>query len=185
MAVADTIVAAAFAVWFLLSVGFQTSWFATKIGKFDKFGLLPRWTFFAPNPGRHDYHLVYRECGADVDLSSLERLEAAAPQLSPWIEVPDLHEGRSLLFLWHPQRRITKTMTDIVNGLLLARGRLTERPSLVQFTVEYFLLLHLIQRGASPAVKRQFAIVRTRGFESERERDIVFVSNFHRAAVQP
>jgi hypothetical protein len=175
----DLTVISAFVIWFLLSVGNQIGPVADKLARFDRFGFLPRWTFFAPNPGIYDHHLVFRECGAEVDVSSVDRLEAAAPHLSAWLEVSDLYSGRSFPFLWNPQRRLTKTISDVVNGLVIARNRFSEKPDVVQFTVEYFLLLHLVQRGAAGPSQRQFAIVRTHGFTDDRQTQLVFLSNFH------
>ena len=183
--IVEYIVAAVFGIWFVLSIGYQVSWFSGKIGRFDKFGFLPRWTFFAPNPGTYDHHLVYRECSADVDVTSVGQLDTPGLELSGWQQVPELYRGHSLPFLWNPQRRVTKTVSDIVNNLVLARARLKGDANFVQFTVEYFLLLHLIARNAPPSVQRQFAIIRTHGFEGGRTPELVFISNFHRMGQTP
>jgi hypothetical protein len=178
----EGIVVAIFSIWFLLSVGFQIAPISAKIGRFDRFGFLPRWTFFAPNPGTYDHHLVYRECGADVDVSSIEKLDSVGPLLSPWQQVERLNGGVCIPFIWNPHRRVTKTVTDIVNTLVVARTHLNN-PDFIQFTVEYFMLLHLIARDAPASVQRQFAIVRTHGFLGDRTPELVFISNFHRMGV--
>jgi hypothetical protein len=172
----------AFAVWLVLSAAYQFSAVSEKLGRFDRFGLLPRWTFFAPNPGTHDHHIVYRECSSgDFDLSTPEAQNAASANLSPWRELTDLCSGFAIPFLWNPQRRVTKTVTDVVSGLLSIGNRNPEDVKYAHFTVEYFLLLHLTMRGASAPGQRQFAVLRTHGFGAERRTQAVFVSKFHRA----
>lgn len=169
---------ALFALWFLVSVLFQIRPVAARIGRFDRLGLLPKWTFFAPNPGIHDHHIIYRECDASLDVAKARDAGPVAG-LSPWRQLADLCSGHNILFVWNPQRRVTKTISDLVNSLAITRRAVAGSPHLIQFTVDYFLLLHLVQRGASECVKRQFAIVRSHGFASERSTELVFISNFH------
>jgi hypothetical protein len=166
-------------LWLLLSVANQYRPFALRIGRYDHFSLLPRWTFFAPNPGMHDVHLLYRECAADLDVSTPEGLNGASAKLSPWREMADLCPGHNVLFVWNPQRRVTKTILDIVAVLNRVR-QLTDDQN-AQITVEYFLLLHLVMRGAGDSTQRQFAVVRTHGFGPERQSEVVFLSAFHPA----
>jgi len=171
-----------FAIWFALSIAYQFSAVSEKLGPFDRFALLPRWTFFAPNPGMQDHHLVYREClSGDIDLSTLQAQEAASANLSSWREVTDLCPGFAIPLLWNPQRRVTKTITDVSNSLLTMRRRSPEGAKYAHFTVEYFLLLHLTMRDARAPARRQFAVLRTHGFGAERSARAIFLSKFHLA----
>lgn len=178
----ETAVMTLLAAWLAGSAAYQFRAVSNLIGRYDRFGLLPRWTFFAPNPGIHDHHLMYRECHSDADLSTPEGAASALAALSSWREVADLVPGHSYLFVWNPQRRVTKTMSDIINNLSAARHKNPDFVRYIQFTVEYFWLLHLVLRGASPAVQRQFAVIRTHGFGSDRKAEVVFVSKFHPAS---
>ncbi len=169
-----------FGVWLLLTAVYQFPQASQWIGRRDHFGLLPRWTFFAPNPGTSDHHIVYREClDPAADLSSQERIEAASASLSPWRELADLCPGHHILFLWNPQRRVNKTISDLVNGFALLRKTSPDLPRYAHFTVEYFILLNLVQRGAPRSSRRQFAIVRSHGFGEARMLAPTLVSDFH------
>src|SRR5690348_12432463 len=67
--IADILIALFFLGWFILSIlnQFGFAWF-DKITRHDHFSLLPLWTFFAPNPGQSDYHLIYRDRKTDGSL---------------------------------------------------------------------------------------------------------------------
>lgn len=72
----DICVAFIFALWLLISIVWQFQFKSlTAIKEFDFIGIFPNWTFFAPNPGTSDYHIVYR-------LAQNETI------ISEWIEIP-------------------------------------------------------------------------------------------------
>jgi hypothetical protein len=173
-------IAGGFSLWFLLSILYQVRPFAGKIGRFDRLGLLPRWTFFAPNPGIYDHHIIYRECDPAVRPETLD--SGCGEGLSGWRQLEGLCNGGNVPLVWNPQRRVTKTITDVVNALMTARRIFQDRPNLIQFTLEYFLLLHLVQRHVREGAFCQFAVVRSHGFSGDRTPGIVFLSNFHRVA---
>ena len=110
------------AVWFVLSALNQINPISARLGPYDPLGLLPRWTFFAPHPGIYDYHLLYRECESlETQLGTMEMVEAAKHLVGPWTQVPAICPGSARFMLWNPQRRVTKTITDIVAGLTTLR----------------------------------------------------------------
>ena len=173
-------IGAFFALWFVLSIGFQVRPIASRLGRYDRLGLLPRWTFFAPNPGIYDHHIIFRECDPSVD-PTVVQLEGG-DALTPWRELDGLCTGNNVPLIWNPQRRVTKTITDVVNSMAVTRRLFKDKPNLIQFTLDYFLLLHLVQREARDGALCQFAIIRSHGFIGDRAPNVVFISNFHRVA---
>lgn len=158
--------------WFLASIIHQCRfrWWA-RVSRYDSFNLLPTWSFFAPNPGHHDFHLVYRdwvegECG-------------------PWTEFATTIVETRWRWLWNPSRYPGKALTDLTNGIFRAVQLNVDEPRVVILSSSYLSLLHLVmaQPPASPKVdRRQFAILRTRDFGSKRQIEVAFVSEEHRAA---
>src|SRR5262249_47688071 len=63
-------------------------------------GLIPSWSFFAPNPANRDFALFYRERYQSGDLS-------------PWREVGSSCSRKTLLVaVWNPGSRPKKAITD-------------------------------------------------------------------------
>jgi hypothetical protein len=162
------VVAGLLGVWFLLTVLSQFEYFFRIIVRFDRFRLVPRWAFFAPNPGHHDYHLVYRGRRADNSLTE-------------WEELTDVNCGQNLSCVWNPQRRVVKTISDIVKMVSLMRKHHEVPSQYLQFTLPYMLLLHFVQARGGADIERQFAIVRTEGFAELRptKLDVILLSEFH------
>lgn len=174
--------AAILVIWFALSALNQINPISTRLGPYDPLGLLPRWTFFAPHPGIYDYHLLYRECeSVETPLTTPQMCEAAKHVVGPWMQVPGIYPdaGSSRFMLWNPQRRVTKTITDIVAGMTQLRLTYPKLGEGVQYTTYYWLLLHLIEQQSRREGQRQFALVQTHGFPPERESALFFMSNFH------
>lgn len=159
--------------WFLASVIHQCRfrWWS-RITHFDVFNLLPRWSFFAPNPGRHDFHVIYRDW---IDDDS-----------GPWTEFATTTVETRLRWLWNPTRYPNKAISDLTNGLYLALQLNDVEPRAVLLSSSYISLLHVVM--AQPPVilkanRRQFAILRTHDFGSSRKIEVAFVSEVHRAAL--
>src|SRR6185437_2664612 len=161
--------------WFVLSALNQINPISARLAPYDPLGLLPRWTFFAPHPGIYDYHLLYRECDSlETPLRTVQMVDAAKDRLSPWMQVPDICPGSSRFMLWNAQRRVTKTITDIVAGLTTLRLEYPDLGDGVQYTSYYWLLLHLIQRQSRHQAQRQFAVIQAHGFPPERQSAVFF-----------
>jgi hypothetical protein len=176
--------AALLVLWFVLSALNQIDPISTRLAPYDALGLLPRWTFFAPHPGIYDYHLIYRECGSlDTPLATPQMFEAAKDLVGPWTQVPDLYPGPARFMLWNPQRRVTKTISDIVAGMTMLRIAYPKLGDGVQCTTYYWLLLHLIEQHARRQGQRQFALIQSHGFPPARESVLFFLSNFHPVGV--
>jgi hypothetical protein len=93
------------------------------------FGLIPIWTFFAPNPGMTDYYLLYRDRLPDGSLDNWRKVELKQS------------ENGFRLALWNPTKRNHKALSDMVSSLIrLANHRRSE--ALV--TVPYILILNVV-----------------------------------------
>ncbi|HET6360746.1 MAG TPA: hypothetical protein VFH11_01665 [Gemmatimonadota bacterium] len=158
-----------FGIWLGLSVlhQFPHGRWIRRIKRFDRFGVLPDWTFFAPTPIVSDYRFLYRDMSGDGTLTS-------------WKEIT--YRNTSLLrSVWHPERRIQKGLNVSVASLVrraIAAGRFEKRRLL---EVSYLLILNFVEKQPRDfrAVKRQFLIAQTRGVESDDNPHIMFLSAFH------
>ncbi len=162
-------------IWFVASIihQFRFDWWKFFI-RFDIFNFLPNWSFFAPNPGKHDFHLVYRAWIQD--------------QPSPWQEIVTLSGNWYLRWIWHPSRYPTKALSDLTYGLYRAIYNSNGDKTMVMFSSSYLSLLNLVM-SQSPLEGtdhyRQFAIVVTQGFKEGRHIEIKFLSELHRVESNP
>jgi len=154
-------------VWFLVSTLSQLNLPpATVLKSHDVFSLIPNWSFFAPRPGTSDYHLLFR------DLIS-------SGEAGRWQEIP-LADKRTLWgAIWNPQKRRTKTLSDVVRGLL----RLAQDKSLRDYslTLPYLVILNYVSSIPRPetSVQTQFMILKSEGFLSNEDPQFLFLSNVH------
>jgi hypothetical protein len=155
-----------FGAWFALSVALQ---FAPKwlvpLKLYDHFSLLPGWTFFAPNPGTSDTHLLFRDRLID-------------PGMTPWREVPIRRSP--LRAFWHPQKRAAKTLRDLETHLLQLRDQKATRES-VFLSIPYLTLINYISSfpRANFTVSTQFTMVRSCGYWGGTPSAIIFLSELH------
>jgi hypothetical protein len=173
----EALLAITLTVWFVLSAAGQFSYRRIELlRRWDCFSLIPIWTFFAPNPGHTDYHLIYRDRSADG-------------KLGVWTEIPLIARRRWFTALWNPQKRGKKIVSDVLNSFGVffehhenARLPRDEALQLVMLTTPYLIVLNLV--SAVPRTlgvqARQFAVVERFGFVSNQPPEPVFVSPFHR-----
>jgi hypothetical protein len=140
---------------------------ADVIAPYDRFHLLPRWTFFAPRPASKDGHLITRYELVDGTMSPWENVEiqAARGRFDP---------------IWNPGKRARKVVSDCINGLKLVQQRHGSGPHL-KFYIPYLTFLNLahnLARGHAKARSVQFAIIETSG-RHDRRIWIYFVSELH------
>jgi hypothetical protein len=153
--------------WFLISLAAQMN--ARPVAYLrarDIFSLIPNWSFFAPRPGTSDYHLVFR----DSDESG---------EWSRWREIP-LNEKRTLWgAIWNPQKRRTKTLSDVVRALI----GLAQKKTLNDFslTLPYLSILNYISSfpRSGQSLQTQFMILKSEGFFDDQEPQFLFLSNMH------
>lgn len=170
-----------FIIWFLVSIVWQFKFeFLQRIGKYDIFQLLPNWTFFAPNPGISDYHLLYR---TKVCNNS---------EVTNWVEIPFIEYRRFTNFVWNPNRRYIKFLIDCINNLLkmvaeyrkdnLTKDDITKNLCL---SVPYLLMLNCVYKHVDTLHIKddeayvQFAIVESFGILPSNEPEPLIVSTFH------
>ena len=165
----DLILITLFGVWLILSAlnqFYHGKWIA-PLKRRDKLGLIPIWTFFAPNPGRSDHHLLYRDETEDG--------------VGCWKEI-DLRRGSIVRAFWHPARRVNKAVNDAIHSLMRPRPELKDSRRGRMIEVPYITLLSYVSRQPRGfnALRRRFLIARTEGVESHDRPKIIFISEAHR-----
>ena len=162
-----------FLVWLALTVScqFEHHTVTQFVRTFDVLNLIPIWTFFAPNPGKQDYHLLYRD-------------KTRGDAVGDWIEV-DLQEERHLLScLWNPDKRDKKVLSDVVQDLitLLQAGAGQTDNRFLVLTLPYLTILKAVcirERRRPEAACRQFMLAGSHGFNSGKDPDFILLSLFH------
>jgi hypothetical protein len=163
-----TLIVAFLVVWFVLSALNQCKRGALvrPIKRRDAFSLIPVWTFFAPRPGVTDFNLLYRDRSVDG-------------RCGPWHEL-SLSPPGAVKGIWNPSKRVRKGVTDMCNILLRNAAQRPGKRMYIQ--LPYLTLLHYVCE--EPRIQlshlRQFAVVRTFGFHTGREPQVLFVSGMHR-----
>src|SRR5215212_2212851 len=161
--------------------GFLLSWFAisaicqvpSKLEKWlrahDVCSLIPRWHFFAPNPGTRDFPLLYRDRLSDGCVSR-------------WREVPLCKPPRGIAAVWNPGRRHNKAFFDITQELTTTSLVLSDRTALIQLTVPYIAVLNFVSclPRDYDACDTQFLIMTAVGYDKATKPSKVFVSAVHR-----
>jgi hypothetical protein len=167
----EIVIGGGLAAWFAASVlnQFSFRWF-DRIRQRDAFSLLPIWSFFAPNPGQSDYHVVYRDRRADGSVSG-------------WNEMDISDTRRPYSWLWNPEKRSKKVITDVVAMVAEASQSPGGATGLV-LSIPYLLVLNVVNHlQAEPAAThRQFLIVETYGFVPVEPARALLQSDFHALA---
>ncbi len=166
----DVTASAVLGVAFVASVvhQFRRGWWL-RIARFDVLYLLPRWSFFAPNPGHHDLHVVYRDW----------QLGAAGG----WRELRATPTNPVTRWFWNPDRFARKAVFDMTSALLGALAAEPETQSrTVLLTSSYIHLLGWVlaqEECVTDVSARQFAIVRSSTTPDARHVEIAYVSELH------
>jgi hypothetical protein len=170
MSLAASIVCAVVAAWVLVTVFAHFPPLQYWINRFDQCHVIPRWNFFAPNPGDRDYHLVVRTRCEDG-------------RVTEWQNVPLYVPRPKLACLWHPQKRAAKVLNDAVQSLRFLQRREGVSNSGLPFSLPYLLLLSIASRAApvaAGAMELQFAIIEATGHDDTRALRCAFLSSYHR-----
>ena len=128
--------------------------------------ITPTWSFFAPIPGMHDYHLMFRTTSKQGEVTD-------------WREVQSLKNKRKPhTFLWNPDKKFLKSLNDLVQGLL-AFSRGANHESQIHLSIPYLHLLNYISTLSfdTTAEKVQFMILSSSRMS---EHKVLFVSSNHR-----
>lgn len=154
-------------LWLVITLLAQHSRFRPFSSR-DAFHVIPRWTFFAPNPGTRDYHLVVRDRCRDG-------------RMSDWKSVPVYSTRPRFGYLWHPQKRSSKIMNDAIQSIKLLLKHENVGATGLPFTMPYILLLYCAAHAVPPepdAVEFQIAIIESTGHD-KRGLECSFLSSFH------
>jgi hypothetical protein len=172
----------ALCVWFVLSVVNQFRRISSILSRYDEFALLPRWTFFAPNPGIHDQFLIWRTADAALDLSDQAAWPDHAGDITPWRELAhDALDGPVIPCLWNPSRRTLKSILDLASGLHAPASDPADNV-IEKLGFSYILFCEMVSRLAESGTQYQWAIAKTHGFQGQRSLAFVYMSDFHRKA---
>ena len=160
----SALVIAILAVFTVLSIVHQIRPLQRHLQKFDRFGLLPNYSFFAPRPLTSDYRLVYK-IATDDD--------------AEWVEIPICAEAGALRLLWNPGKYVNKAFVDTCNFLIAEFHALSQK-TLIQLSLNYLTLLLTVARhlrhadGQAEAVR--FAVVTTAGGDRTGIERVMFAS---------
>jgi hypothetical protein len=180
----DNAVAVVLGVWLVCTIlgQFATVTRGKRFGwvrRWDYAGLIPTWTFFAPNPATADLHVVYRDRLADGTLT-------------PWTEALFIEPRRYWHVFWNPGKRQRKVFTDLIGTLSrqLARVKARSRrknkrryhplPKFLHTSLPYLAILNYV--SCLPRLNRssatQFALFRAEDGNADRAR-LLIVSALH------
>jgi hypothetical protein len=170
MSAAAMVVVVIYVLWGAATIVNQFhSWCPAWLRAVDVCGLIPTWTFFAPNPGMTDYYLLYRDRLADGSFDNWRKVELKGS------------DNGFRLALWNPTKRRHKALSDTVNALIgLSRHRASDT---LIVTVPYVLLLNFItsRPHSLGTTGTQFMVLEHSGFSHEPERSrVMVISGIHR-----
>src|SRR3954466_8083099 len=155
-------------IWLFLSIlaQFRDIKVIKWIKDSDPFALLPAWTFFAPIPGVADYKLLYRDKLLDG-------------KYTKWIKIP--YRDHSI---WHsilnPDKRRQKAIADCCISLLQISIKNPKDKSILLSFPYLFILNYIMSMPKNPLCEyRQFSIIRTFGYLSDKQPDLLFTSCLH------
>jgi hypothetical protein len=163
-------IAAVFAIWWAISAcnQFRSGACTLRLRRHIPLGLIPLWTFFAPNPARADSRLVWRE-------------EHGA-EWSGWRELHFGFAPASSRWLLNPELILNKSVADLVGSLLRVCSERGDRSALLSSAYVTLLSIVLAQPRPTGCSSIQFAVVRTSAVSLARRIDIVFLSEVHEVA---
>jgi hypothetical protein len=154
-----------FACWLVLCLVVYVPSVSTTIRRLDQMALIPEWRFFAPNPGRHDFHLLYRDKFADGTLTA-------------WTEVAPITRRRATSLLLNPDRRRNKALFDCTQEFA---KHVEARDRALELSIPYLTLLNYVSclpRSPSPNWT-QFLLMWSAGDASDKDPEVLFISGLH------
>ena len=158
-----------FLSWFILTIinQFNYKW-VQKVKKFDVFHLLPRWTFFAPNPGTSDYHFVFRLMDVNNNVSS-------------FTEIPLYGNRNFLSAFWNSNKRVKKALADLVMDLNRQCVSKEINEENIKISFSYIALLNFLSNVPKSTNTKsiQFAILKSQGFIDDEIPSLIICSEFH------
>lgn len=163
---------AGFGVWFIASVVSQhPQRIFDRLRRVEPTGLaLPDWRFFAPEPARYDFVVLYRMLRADGSETPWQALAEPKPRIPRHA-------------VWFPERRLDKALHDLCD-------RLTQQLNVFgddgTDALEYTLLSGLIRRRVEESADGdrprgfQFLIARSSGYDEGEDPKYLYLSRFEK-----
>lgn len=145
------------------------AWCPRWLNAVNVFGLIPVWTFFAPNPGMTDYYLLYRDRLPDGSLDNWKKVELKGS------------ENGLRFALWNPAKRKQKALSDLLSSLIEFVKRCGGDAVFV--SVPYILILNFITSRPHTlgTDATQFMVLEHSGFTDDPDLSRVLVmSRIHR-----
>jgi hypothetical protein len=161
----DWLVVLFFAVWAGVSILVLFPKMTSRLRQRDIFGLVPEWKFFAPIPGRGDFHFLYRDFYPEG--------------CTAWTEIEVGGRRRWWNFLWHPNRRDRKAAFDAAREMY--RFMMPEHQSQLQVSVPYLSLLCYVCGQARTLIplQTQFLLLYSEAAYADGEPQISLLSSTH------
>lgn len=140
----ELIIESAFVLWFLVSVAAHIPAWKGIRNKINLGGLLPNWYLFTAQ-------LLVQ------DLCLRSRRQSSVERFTLWTDVPIRLPQPHFLFIWNPERRLSKSILDCVDAIIQARIRGKREQALQSMP---FYLLYEWSRRNSPSEQQnlQFCI---------------------------
>lgn len=165
-----TLVAGGYAGWLVLTALSQHPHrMFDRFRRHDPLGLmLPNWRFFAPEPARHDFHVLHR-------------VRRASGTTSPWVLSTRIAPRVVQHAVWFPGRRREKAMFDISNELIL---QMTGNNGQVVDTPAYRTLCRHVESvvredtSEDPPTGFQFVLAQHSGHDESEDPEYIFVSPY-------
>jgi hypothetical protein len=167
----ELLVTAGLGLWFTATAASQhPNTMFDRLRNYDRAGLLiPNWRFFAPEPARHDFHVLHRVLTAD----GVE---------TPWDETSRFVPRAWSHALWFPRQRRHKAIFDVCHDLVrhlqAPERQITESPAyrLLQEFVECTVRTDFAGRELPQGF--QFTVARHTGYDQDQDPDYILVSPF-------
>jgi hypothetical protein len=162
------VVVSCLAVWLLATclAQFNYSWVRRVVS--DPLHIIPRWTFFAPNPGTSDFHLVFRQVSVTGEMSHFREMST--------------RRRRRLAVLFNPEKRANKALHDlsVMLASLIATRNWDE--TTIQYSFPYLGLLNMaLTQPRDPTTEKiQFCLLCTSGYRDSGSPVMIITSGFHR-----
>lgn len=146
--VLDFIIILVLGSYLLITIAYhfdQKKWISSHL---DYFGFIPKWNFFAPNPGVHNLYLLFRLQYNDGTISSWKSILDMDQYRDPWT------------FIWNPNKRVKKALFDLLVTLTSEDISTEENRAKVKMSIPYLLFLnHLNCYKEDIAVSVQFTVM--------------------------
>jgi hypothetical protein len=155
-------------------VQFHDTTIAVQSKRFDFLSILPYWTFFAPTPMVNDYRIFLVSRNVDeIDLDE-------------WDELVFVSERKWFHFIWHPSKKKSKAVVDIVQYLTVHTQHLSSDQ--IVLSISYLNLSQFVESYiCENQMKRdkagfQYLIAKDLGYQSHLNDipEIIFRSAYHR-----